>query len=66
MNSIILNVAIVYGTAYITKEVISHSIYYTAYYTALYVKNRTVEKVYSYFIKEYTPPLNGIELVVID
>jgi hypothetical protein len=65
MNSIILNVAIVYGTAYVTKEVISHSIYYTVYYSAVYVKNRAVEKIYSYFTKEPHQIDDGIELIMV-
>ena len=63
MNSIILNVAIVYGTAYMTKEVISYSMYYTAYYSALYIKNRVIEQIYSYIKKD--PPSQNVELTVI-
>ncbi len=65
MNSIILNIAIVYGTAYVTKEVISHSIYYSIYYSAVYVKNRAVEKIYSYFTKEHQQIDNGVELTMV-
>ncbi len=51
MNSVIVNVAFVYGTAYITKEIISRSVYYTVYYSAIYVKNKAVEKIFSFFSK---------------
>jgi hypothetical protein len=65
MNSIIINVAIAYGTAYVTKEVISHSVYYTVYYSAMYVKNRAVQKIYSYFTNTPKQIENDIELIMI-
>jgi hypothetical protein len=49
--NVVTSVIVVYGTAYVTKEIISYSIYYSIYYSALYVKNRTVEKIYSYFTR---------------
>ncbi len=64
MNSIILNVAIIYGTAYVTKEVISQSVYYTVYYSAVYIKNCAVEKVYSYFTKEQKQE-DELELIMV-
>lgn len=52
MNSIVLNMAIIYGTVYIQKEIISRSMYYAMYYGMTYIKKRTVEKISSHFNKE--------------
>jgi anaerobic C4-dicarboxylate transporter len=67
MNGIVIGVVVVYGTAYVTEQVINYTAYYTVCYTATCVKNimiSTVREMYDKLLKK-DEECEGIECQII-
>jgi hypothetical protein len=60
MSSILINIAYVYGAAYVTKQAINYGVYYSA----LYAKNFVVNKAYSWYYPEEREREQNLNVIV--